>query len=150
MEKVSHSLEDTHAIGAKLARQLKSGDVVALVGDIGAGKTTFVRGVAEGLGIPPDHVASPSFVLIREYSGGRLTVHHADLFRLEGMAQAASVGLEEFYDAGGVVLIEWAQKIPDILPEQYLELKFETLSPQGRRFTAVPHGKRYEGRPWLA
>ncbi len=149
MPKISHSPEDTQAIGAKLARQLKPGDVIALVGDNGAGKTTFVRGVAEGLGVPVSSVASPSFVLIREYQG-RLPVVHADLFRLEGIPEAASVGLEEFYEAGGVVLIEWAQKIPGILPEEYLELRLETVDPQTRLFTAHPHGKRYEGRPWLA
>lgn len=150
MPKISRSPEDTHAIGAKLARQFKPGDVVALVGDIGAGKTTLVRGIAEGLSIPASSVASPSFVLIREYHGGRLPVYHADLFRLDGMPAAASVGLEEFYEEDGVVLIEWANKIPGVLPEEYLEIRFETIDPQSRCFTAHPHGKRYEGRPWLA
>lgn len=150
MPKISRSPEDTHAIGKKLARQFKPGDVVALVGDIGAGKTTLVRGIADGLGIPASSVASPSFVLIREYNGGRMPVYHADLFRLDGMPAAANVGLEEFYEGGGLVLIEWANRIPDVLPEEYLEIRFETLSPESRCFTAHPHGKRYEGRAWLA
>lgn len=147
---LSRSPEETQLLGARLASLLKPGDVLALIGAIGAGKTTFVRGLAEGLGIPGGAVASPSFVLIREYHGGRLPVYHADLFRLENAPEAASVGVEEFYDADGVTVIEWANKVPGVLPQEYLEIHFETPNRETRRLTALPHGSRYEGRAWPA
>ena len=135
----SHSPEETENLGRELAVRLKPGDVVALTGEIGAGKTTFVRGLAEGLGVPAGSVASPSFVLVREYRG-RIPLYHADLFRLEGMPQAASVGLEEFYEQGGVTVIEWADQVPGALPEVYLEVRFEVVDPDTRRLTLAPHG----------
>ncbi len=146
MEALSRSVEETEALGAALAKQLQPGDVLTLIGEIGAGKTTFVRGLAEGLGIPAASVASPTFVLVRQYSAGRMPLYHMDLFRLEGMPQAASVGLEEFFESGGVTLIEWGDKVPGVLPEEFLEIRFEVLDPESRRFTAVPHGPRYLGR----
>lgn len=148
-EKSSHSPEETEKLGEKLARELRSGDVVTLIGEIGAGKTTFARGLAQGLGIPSGSVASPSFVLVRQYTTGRMPLYHADLFRLENLASAASVGLEECYEAGGVTLIEWANKVPGILPEQYLEIRFEAPDPETRRLAAVPHGPLYQGRAFF-
>lgn len=145
-EKISRSPEETEKIGEKLACELKPGDVVALIGGIGAGKTTFVRGLAQGLGVPPSSVASPSFVLVRQYTSGRLPLYHADLFRLENLPAAASVGLEECYEAGGVTLIEWANKVPGVLPEEFLEIRFDTVDPETRRLTAVPHGFCWQGR----
>ena len=149
MEANSHSVEETEALGAALALQLRPGDVLALIGEIGAGKTTFTRGLARGLGVPDGSVASPSFVLVRQYTSGRMPLYHADLFRLENLPQAASVGLEEFYEAGGVTLIEWGNKVPDVLPDEYLEIRFETIDSENRRLTAVPHGAAYEGRKFL-
>jgi tRNA threonylcarbamoyladenosine biosynthesis protein TsaE len=143
---ISHSVEETEKLGMELARQLRPGDVVILIGEIGAGKTTFVRGLARGLGIPDSSVVSPSFVLVRQYTTGRMPLYHADLFRLENLPQAASVGLEECYEAGGVTLIEWANKVPGVLPEQFLEIRFEAPDPETRRLTAVPHGPLYQGR----
>ena len=149
MEVLSRSVEETEALGAMLAGQLQPGDVLALVGEIGAGKTTFVRGLAQGLGIPPASVASPSFVLIRQYSAGRMPLFHADLFRLENLPQAANVGLEECYEAGGVTIIEWGNKVPGVLPEEFLEIRFEVLDPQQRRFSVVPQGSRYLNRRYF-
>jgi len=149
MQVLSHSVEETERLGAALAAQLKTGDVVALTGEIGAGKTTFVRGLAQGLGIPASSVASPSFVLIRQYTAGRMPLYHADLFRLDHLPQAANIGLEECYEAGGVTLIEWANKVPGVLPAEFLELRFEVLDPESRRLTAVPHGPRYLGRSYF-
>lgn len=131
---VTRSPEETEAFGRQLAARLKPGDVLALTGEIGAGKTTFVRGLAEGLGVPAGSVASPSFVLVREYRG-RIPLYHADLFRLEGMPQAASVGIEDFYEQGGVTVIEWADQVPGVLPEKYLEVRFEVVDPETRRLT---------------
>ncbi len=141
----SRSAEETEAIGRRLAARLKPGDVVALTGEIGAGKTTFVRGLAEGLGVPPRSVASPSFVLVREYRG-RLPVYHADLFRLEGKAGAATVGLEDFYEQGGVTVIEWADRVPGILPEEHLEIRFDAPDAGTRRLSFFPQGDSYRAR----
>ena len=143
---ISHSPEETQRIGAELARQLRAGDVLALTGEIGSGKTTFVRGLAEGLGIPVSSVASPSFVLVREYHRGRIPLYHSDLFRLEGVPQTMTVGLEEYYEGDGVTVIEWANKIPSILPEQFLEIFFETIDSETRKMRISPHGPRYERR----
>ena len=149
MEAISHSAEETEQLGAELARELRPGDVVTLIGEIGAGKTTFVRGLAQGLGVPAGSVASPSFVLVRQYTSGRMPLYHADLFRLENLPQAANVGLEECYEAGGVTLIEWANKVPGVLPEQFLEIRFEAMDPESRRLTLQPHGPIYQGRKFL-
>ena len=146
---ISHSVEETEALGAAVAKQLKPGDVLTLIGEIGAGKTTFVRGLAQGLGIPASSVASPSFVLIRQYTTGRMPLYHADLFRLDHLPPAANVALEECYEAGGVTLIEWANKVPGVLPEEFLEIRFEVLDPEGRRLTAVAHGPLYLGRKFF-
>ncbi len=146
MQATSRSAEETEQLGEKLARELKPGDVVTLIGEIGAGKTTFVRGLARGLGIPDNSVVSPSFVLVRQYTTGRMPLYHADLFRLENLASAAGVGLEECYEAAGVTLIEWANKVPGVLPEQYLEIRFEAPDPETRVLTAVPRGPIYQGR----
>jgi len=123
--------------------------VIALTGEIGAGKTTFVQGIAQGLGVAAGSVASPSFVLIREYRG-RIPLYHADLFRLVRLPEAATVGLEEYYDGDGVTVIEWADRIPQILPEEYLEIQFEVLDPKSRRIRLIPHGEMYGGRSWLS
>lgn len=146
---ISHSEGETENFGAALARELKPGDVVTLIGEIGAGKTTFVRGLARGLGVPEGSVASPSFVLVRQYTSGRMPLYHADLFRLENLPQAANVGLEECYETGGVTLIEWADKAPGVLPEQFLEIRFEAVDPESRRLTLQPHGPLYQGRKFL-
>ena len=130
-----------------MARRLKPGDVLALIGEIGAGKTTFVQGIAQGLDVPREAVASPSFVLIREYRG-RMPLIHADLFRLEGLPEAATVGLEEYYEGPGVTVIEWANRVPGVLPEEFLEIRFDLLDSESRRISLISHGSRYEKRTW--
>lgn len=128
-----------------MAARLQAGDVLALTGEIGAGKTTFVRGLADGLGVPAGSVASPSFVLVREYRG-RLPIYHADLFRLEGLPDAMTVGMEDFYSQGGVTVIEWADRVPGVLPDEYLEIRFETMDPETRKLTLLPQGGSYRTR----
>ncbi|MBI1953656.1 MAG: tRNA (adenosine(37)-N6)-threonylcarbamoyltransferase complex ATPase subunit type 1 TsaE [Candidatus Omnitrophica bacterium] len=135
----------TRRLGEGLARKLQAGDVLALTGPVGAGKTVFVQGLARGLQIPEGKVASPSFVLVREYQG-RMGLFHADLFRLEGLPEARTVGLEEYYERDGVTVIEWANQVPGILPEEYLEIHFEVVDPRRRRLTLAAHGSRYENR----
>ena len=106
----THSEEETAAAGRELARTLESGSIVLLSGELGAGKTAFVRGIAEGLGIDPAEVTSPTFTLVQEYRG-RLTLYHVDLYRLKP-AEVDDLGLDEMTLAGGVTAIEWSDRLP--------------------------------------
>ena len=110
---ISHSPADTESLGEKFGRAARRGWVVALSGDLGAGKTQFVRGVARGLEIPV-RTHSPTFTLVNEYGGGRLKLFHLDLYRLETAEQVLSAGLEEFLSPDGVAVIEWAERIYDL------------------------------------
>ena len=101
----------TAAVGRELAPGLSAGDVVLLYGDLGAGKTAFVKGLAEGLGVSPDEVSSPTFTLLQEYRGGRLTLYHVDLYRLDDPREIEDLGLDEIAE-DGVLAIEWAEKLP--------------------------------------
>jgi tRNA threonylcarbamoyladenosine biosynthesis protein TsaE len=107
---ITNSEEDTQKVARDLATTLNAGDVLLLSGDLGAGKTTFVRGLAEGLGIDPGEVSSPTFTLVHEYRGGRLTLYHADLYRLENTA-TNDLGLEEIGVQDGVLAIEWPDRL---------------------------------------
>jgi tRNA threonylcarbamoyladenosine biosynthesis protein TsaE len=108
---LTHSEEDTATLGRELAATLSAGDVLLLYGDLGAGKTAFVRGLAEGLGVDRGEVSSPTFTLIQEYRGGRLTLFHVDLYRIEDPREFDELGLDEIAE-DGVLAIEWADKYP--------------------------------------
>ncbi|OFW02207.1 MAG: tRNA (adenosine(37)-N6)-threonylcarbamoyltransferase complex ATPase subunit type 1 TsaE [Acidobacteria bacterium RIFCSPLOWO2_02_FULL_68_18] len=110
MTRLTHSEEDTQAVARDLASTLEAGDVVLLSGTLGAGKTAFVRGLAAGLGIDPEEVCSPTFTLVHEYRGGRLTLYHADLYRLD-KAATGDLGLEEMGVTDGVLAIEWPDRL---------------------------------------
>ena len=114
-EHITCSEEDTAAVARSLAASLQPGDVLLLSGNLGAGKTAFVRGLAEGLGIDPGEVSSPTFTLIHEYGGGRLTLYHADLYRLD-RAATEDLGLEELGVRDGVLAIEWPDRLTHALP----------------------------------
>jgi tRNA threonylcarbamoyladenosine biosynthesis protein TsaE len=113
--RVTRSEEETMAVARELAQTLRAGDVVLLSGNLGAGKTAFVRGLAEGLGVDPNEVSSPTFTIVHEYRGGRLTLYHADLYRLERTA-TEDVGLEEMGVKDGVLAIEWPDRLTHALP----------------------------------
>ena len=115
MTAVTHSEAETSAVAHDLAGSLAAGSVVLLSGDLGAGKTAFVRGLAEGLGIDPGLVSSPTFTLIQEYRGGRLPLHHVDLYRLRSI-EVDDLGLDELTLEGGVTAIEWPDRLPRALP----------------------------------
>ncbi len=119
----SHSPAETFAFGEKLATTLGAGDVLALDGDLGAGKTQFIKGIAAGLGHTGD-VTSPTFTLVHEYTGGRLPLYHFDFYRLETDDDALHIGLDDYLAAGGVVAIEWAGKFPALLPKVTRWFKF--------------------------
>ena len=115
MTHVTRSEDETIALARELAAGLGPGAVVLLSGDLGAGKTAFVRGLALGLGIDPEEVSSPTFTLVHEYRGGRLTLYHADLYRLGGAA-TDDLGLEEMGVRDGVLAVEWAERLTHPLP----------------------------------
>ena len=107
----SHSEDETAGVARRLAATLAAGDIVLLFGDLGAGKTAFVRGLAEGLNVDPSEVSSPTFTLMQEYRGGRLPLIHVDLYRLNHAREIDDLGLEEL-GASGVLAIEWADRLP--------------------------------------
>lgn len=109
---ISHSPTDTEALGEEWGREARRGWVIALSGDLGAGKTQLVRGLARGLGVTA-RVHSPTFTLVNEYGGGRLRLFHLDLYRLETAEQIRGAGLEEFLQPEGVAVIEWAERLAD-------------------------------------
>jgi tRNA threonylcarbamoyladenosine biosynthesis protein TsaE len=131
---------ETQAIGERLGAALGVGDMVALIGPLGAGKTTFVQGVARGVGVPPDrHVASPTFALVNEHPG-RVPLVHADLYRIEREAELEELGLIEALDRAAVV-VEWLDRFPDVAPGDHLELRI-TAAGDVRTLTLLPHGPR--------
>jgi len=129
----SLSEEETLALGHKLAQSLKGGELIVLEGDLGMGKTVFARGVAVGLGIPEDEVHSPSYALVHEYEGGRCPLFHVDLYRLEGGDELEGLGLDELTEAGGVVLVEWGEKLPLWYRRDALTVRFHDLGEGSRQ-----------------
>ncbi len=139
--------EATRIAARAFAARLGPGDVVALAGPLGAGKTTFVKAVAEVLGIDPDSVTSPTFIRHQIYRGGRLTVHHIDLYRVADEREFRALGLDEWLDTGGVTLIEWADRAGEALPPHTLRLEM-AYADEGRTrtltITEPPRGARPE------
>ncbi len=120
----SPTVEDTRAIGEALAPSLQPGDVVSLVGELGAGKTAFVQGAARGLGVQTP-VASPTFVLVRDYDG-RLPVHHVDVYRMGRLQDVIDLGFEEMIDEDAVTFVEWGSAVEALFADEYLEVRLTT------------------------
>lgn len=131
--------EETRRLGEALGRAAEAGDVVLLSGELGAGKTVFVQGIARGLEFEGP-VSSKSFVLVGEY-GGRLTLYHADLYRLESPAEVQELALEEI-SGDGVLVVEWPERGDVVLPQERLALHFDVTGPETRRITAEAAGAR--------
>jgi tRNA threonylcarbamoyladenosine biosynthesis protein TsaE len=131
---LSHSEIDTDRFGAVLADILPAGSVVALIGPLGAGKTRLVQAVAEALGVPRRAVTSPTFVLVNEYLGGRLSVFHFDAYRLKDDSEFLDLGPDEYFAAGGLVFIEWADRVARWLPPERLEITLEVAGDTSRTF----------------
>jgi len=132
---------DTQAIAERLGRLLSAGDVLALIGPLGAGKTTFVQGLARGLEVAPDrHVASPTFALVNEHPG-RVSLVHADLYRIEHERELAELGLVDAFDRAAVV-IEWLDRFPDAAPAERLEITIAFAEGDARTLTLKPIGTR--------
>lgn len=128
---ISPDPAETLALGRAEGAHCVAGDVVALCGELGAGKTQFVKGLAAGLGVTSE-VTSPTFTLIHEYAGGRLPVYHFDFYRLDSAAEAVALGLDEYLEGTGVSVIEWADKFPGLLPAGTRWIHFTHL-PDGTR-----------------
>ena len=128
---ISNSPEETAAAGAECARGANKGDVFALTGDLGAGKTQFVKGLVAELG-SSNQATSPTFTLIHEYSGGRLPVYHFDFYRLETADEVARLGLDEYLYGDGVCIIEWADRFPELLPTGTRWISLEVQSETAR------------------
>ncbi|MBN2567873.1 MAG: tRNA (adenosine(37)-N6)-threonylcarbamoyltransferase complex ATPase subunit type 1 TsaE [Deltaproteobacteria bacterium] len=125
VELISNNVDDTINIGVVIGRNLREGDVVALIGDLGSGKTCIAGGIARGLGVSGDFcVTSPTFTLVNEYSG-RIPFYHLDLYRLAGPEDLEDLGYEEYFFGRGVAVVEWAEKIDDIIPSDsiFIHLK---------------------------
>jgi tRNA threonylcarbamoyladenosine biosynthesis protein TsaE len=118
---VSRSAEETHALGVRLGQLLEPGDFVGLIGDLGAGKTHFVRGVAEGAGVSRSEVASPTFAIVYPYRG-RVPLYHADLYRLADADELYATGFHDLVGADGAVLVEWLDRVPEAAPREHLRL----------------------------
>lgn len=130
----SHSVADTEAIAVDLARTLHGGEVVALYGDLGAGKTQFVRGIVRGLDGNPQTVSSPTFVLLNVYDSGRLIVFHLDAYRVHGPEDFESIGFTELLDqGGGVVVVEWAERVESLLPARRVNVRITTIDREARQ-----------------
>lgn len=128
---ISHSPWETFELGRTLAARLRAGDVLALAGDLGAGKTHFVKGLAQGLGITSE-VTSPTFTLIHEYRGGRLPLYHIDCYRLESAGELLGIGIDEYLRPDGVTAIEWADKFDELLPPDAKWVIFRALEDDRR------------------
>ncbi len=149
LDHISHSSQQTRELGAALARRLHAGDLILLSGSVGSGKTTFIQGIASGLGIR-DPVTSPTYTLVAEYAGqlGETPVrfYHIDLYRLaEESDELTSFGLEEILeDPGGIAAIEWPQRAVSLLPETWLLVELEPVAETKRRARFIAQGDRYQ------
>ncbi|HEY7724516.1 MAG TPA: tRNA (adenosine(37)-N6)-threonylcarbamoyltransferase complex ATPase subunit type 1 TsaE [Anaeromyxobacteraceae bacterium] len=141
---VSRSARATFALGARLGRALEPGDVVALVGELGTGKTQLLRGACRGAGVPDADVSSPSFAIVATYRG-RFPVHHADLYRIAGADELHATGFRDLLGGEGALLVEWADRVPSALPEDRLEIRLEhhPRSPGWRRIWFAGTGPRH-------
>ncbi|MCE9673545.1 tRNA (adenosine(37)-N6)-threonylcarbamoyltransferase complex ATPase subunit type 1 TsaE [Myxococcus stipitatus] len=135
------SPDETHRLGVRLGGLLESGDFVGLVGDLGAGKTHLVRGVAEGARVPRSEVASPTFAIVYPYSG-RIPLYHADLYRLTGYDDLYATGFMDLVGGEGAVLVEWLDRVPEAAPREYLRVTLSHAGGEARRLVAEAFGAR--------
>ena len=133
MEFITHSPEETEALGAALAKLLVPGDIIAYRGDLGAGKTAFTRGLARGLGCR-EPVTSPTYTIVNEYLSGRLPLFHFDMYRLTSSEDLWGIGWEDYLDLGGVCAVEWSENVEDAM-ENALWVTLEALPGDSRRIT---------------
>jgi tRNA threonylcarbamoyladenosine biosynthesis protein TsaE len=139
VEIVTRSRAETETLGERIGRAARAGDVIALWGELGAGKTTLVRGIARGLDLSPRDVTSPTFVIVHEHEGGRLPLFHIDLYRVSP-AETGSIGWEETLASGGVTAIEWPDRVELSLPEDRIDVRIDHRGGDERRIRIEPRG----------
>lgn len=139
----SYSSEVTEAVGRELGKLLVPGDFISFIGELGAGKTTIIRGIASGLEVR-DNVSSPSFLIIQEYRG-KYPVFHGDFYRVGSYQELEDIGWDEYFQRNGIMLIEWGNLVPEAIPTDYLEVEIEQgLEEDERLYKFISHGKRYK------
>lgn len=142
----ARSPEETRRLATALSPVLRPGDVVSLSGDLGAGKTTFVQGLAAGIGVI-EQVTSPTFILMKEYHGGRYPLMHLDVYRLERAQEVIDLGYDEYLDPSYIVVVEWGNVIEPMLPEEHLLVEItHTENESVRTISLIPRGSRWEER----
>lgn len=134
----THSERATIECGEQFAKQLKPGDVVALYGDLGSGKTHFIQGICKGLGVS-GHVASPTFTIVNEYEAGGIGIYHFDFYRLTSAREIRDIGFDEYTQRGGICLIEWAEKADDLLPVQRYDVRIDSADDPNTRNILIEH-----------
>ena len=141
---ISRSAEHTRGLGVRLGKLLQGGEIVGLIGELGTGKTCFVRGLTEGLGVSQETwIRSPTFTLVNEYHG-RLPIYHIDLYRIDSTGELEELNLREYLYSNGVSLIEWFEYFPTGEVDDHMEIQLAYREGSKRQLTFVPHGARYE------
>ena len=141
----SHSPSDTQNLGERIGKLIEAGSVLALIGELGCGKTLLTRGICAGLEVPLRQVNSPTFVLVNEYRG-RLPVYHMDLYRLGDIDDVVDIGVLDYLTRAesGVLIIEWAEKVPELLPDDHLKVEIAILSARKRQLLFSATGEKYK------
>ena len=137
----SYNELDTIELAQNIESEKFENMIICLDGELGSGKTVFTKGIANALGID-ESITSPTFTIIKEYTSGEMPLYHMDVYRLDGNTEG--VGIEEYFNKGGIVIIEWAKTIKDILPEDRLEIKIKIVDDNKRVLVIVPYGQKYE------
>ena len=146
MKVVSKSVGDTLKLGRIIAKYLRKGDIVCLIGELGAGKTVLAKGIALGLGVKKNEIISPSFVLIRQYRRIKIPLYHFDLYRLNKIKDILDLGYEEYFYDAAITVIEWADKLKGYLPDEYLRIEITIKGKHIRIFKLDGFGGHYEDR----
>ncbi len=142
---VTKSPAETKRLGERIGKLLLPGDTVALIGELGSGKTVLTKGIAKGLGIKGNPVRSPSFIFIKEYPG-KVPLFHFDLYRLKKPGELNTVGYEEYFSGKGVVVVEWAERAKNLLPEEYLEVELSFINKNEREISLTAKGEGLKER----
>ena len=137
----SRSIEDTMELAENIESEKFPGMIICLDGELGSGKTVFVKGFAKSLGLE-ENITSPTFNIVKEYQSGEMPLYHMDVYRLENADD--SVGFNDYFNSKGISIIEWSELIEDILPEERLDIKFRVLDENTRIIKLTPHGEKYE------
>lgn len=141
----THSADETREMGRALAESLQAGDIVALYGNLGAGKTVFVGGICDELGLDPAAVTSPTFTIVHEYQGASMPVYHFDAYRVDRVDEFYGLGYEEYFFGDGVTIVEWADRVEPLLPDHAIRIRIEHAGGDDRRIVHLPAAEPDEG-----